>query len=179
MNVKKILAIAIIALAVISCLSIASAELSDSKDKTAEKSDSKKEINLNKTDASYNIEKEELLTPENWLQVGSNSKPNGPTKSEINADVSFTITSDISSLNDSDKKVLEELTNKTDSVTVDFENRSRPLVFYNTKFSIDGNTFTATASNHKINITSNEVPDSGSVISSLKINHKGTIIKIS
>ncbi len=179
MNIKKILAITIIALAVISCLSVASAGLFDSKEKAPE-APQQKTINLNKTDASFNVEQSIVQQAGNKMQINRDTgtaSPSGDTK--VNANITFTVTSDISSLNESDKKALEGL-NGSNNVDIKFNsNKTKDMNFNNAKVSIEGNTLTVNGIIRQVNVLSDSLPSSDLVISKLTAKNNNTILQIS
>lgn len=179
MNIKKILAITIIALAVISCLSVASAGLFDSKEKAPE-AQPQKTINLNKTDGSINVEQSIVQQAGNKMQINrdtGSASPSGDTK--VNANTTFTVTSDISSLNESDRKALEGL-NGTNDVEIKFDsNKTKEKNFNNAKVTIEGNTLTVTGISRQVNVMSDSLPSSDLVISKLTAKNNNTILQIS
>jgi hypothetical protein len=180
MNVKKILAITIIVLAVISCLSVASAGLFDSKEK-APAAPQPKTINLNKTDASFNVDQSIVQEAGNRMQISRDTgtaSPSGDTK--VNANISFTVTSDISSLNESEKKALEEMQNGSHSVDVKFDsNATKDMNFNNAKITIEGSTLTVTGSTQQHRVLSATLPPSDITISKLTAKDNNTILQIS
>lgn len=179
MNIKKILAITIIALEVISCLSVASAGLFDSKEKAPE-AQPQKTINLNKTDGSINVEQSIVQQAGNKMQINrdtGSASPSGDTK--VNANTTFTVTSDISSLNESDRKALEGL-NGTNDVEIKFDsNKTKEKNFNNAKVTIEGNTLTVTGISRQVNVMSDSLPSSDLVISKLTAKNNNTILQIS
>lgn len=179
MNVKKILAIAIIALAVICCLSVASAGLFDSKDDKAAVAPQQKIIELNKTDASYNVDQSMVQEAGNKFQINTaDNSASMAADTKVNANITYTVTADISSLNDSDKKSLEGLNGKY-SADIFFEtNKTKAVAFDNVKITVDGDTLTVSGSDYKSNVLSGMYP-SDMVISKIDVKANSTIVKIS
>lgn len=176
MNFKKILAISIIVLAVLCCLSVASAGLFDSQEK-APAQPHKKMIDLNKTDAHLDVEQATVPGQLTRLEIHDERAQIG-NSTNVNANITFTATSDISSLNDSDKKVLEGFQNGSYSADVILENSSSNLNVDNARFTIEGDTLTITGSQQRNNVMSGELPSSDVVITQVSVDHNNTMITI-
>ena len=105
------------------------------------------------------------------------ASPSGDTK--VNANITFTVTSDISSLNESDKKALEGL-NGSNNVDIKFNsNKTKDMNFNNAKVTIEGNTLTVNGFIRQVNVLSDSLPSSDLVISKLTAKNNNTILQIS
>ena len=163
MNVKKILAICIVVLALISCLNIASAGWFDSND-NAKAEAQKTTVKLgNITDSSYTVDESFVQQAGNKLTINREDGSASPAAgSKVDANITYSVSIDISSLNDTAKKALkDEFGSGTHSV--DFKVDNKTYTVTGATFSIDGNTLTIKGSSQMLNVMSGQYK-SGSTI---------------
>lgn len=140
MNIKKILAILIVLLALMFCLSAAVS--------------AQKTISLNMTDKTFNGV-ESISGVGSSFQIDQDGSAN-LTGQKVTRNLTFSITSDLSSLKDADKKDLQEFTKGSQPVNIKFDNNKS--IKANATVSIDGNTLTISGNEVNSNAIGGEIP---------------------
>ena len=150
MDLKKIIGILIIFLAVFSCLSIASAGWFDAPSDDEDTAPAKT-IKLNITDSSFNVEKAIVRQAGNSFRISSDGSATPSDSTKVNATIDFSITVDISSLNESEKNSLKG--NHTVKLTLD---NNKTIDIGDAQFTVEGNQLIIKGSTKKDNVMSYE-----------------------
>lgn len=143
MKIEKILAIILIAIAVLSCLTMVSAGWFDSNDDTQNSAQTKSTVKLgNITDSSYSVDESIVQQAGNKITVHPDGSASPASGSKVDVKINYFLTVDVSSLNESDKKELDdEFKSGTHDMKLTLDN-NETLYCNNANFTIDGNTLT-------------------------------------
>lgn len=159
MNVKKLLAITLIAIAVLSCLTMVSAGWFDSNDNTSNSAPAKATVKLgNISDSSYSVDESIVQQAGNRMTINPDGSASPAPGSKVNIAIKYFLTVDVSSLNESDKKALEdEFKSGTHDITLSLDN-NQTLSCSAANFTLDGNTLTIQGIYNEYNSISGSYP---------------------